>query len=247
MTFNLKKAGLGIMFGAMSLIFSQAHATPETDLKTLFESRFQGVAVESVKKTPFPDLYEVVLDNQIIYTDAKSTFVMMGELFDTKTKRNLTAERVRELSAVNFQIFPLKNAIKSVHGNGKDKIVVFSDPDCSYCKALEKELVKVNNVTIYTFLLPLSSHPDAERKANTIWCSADPKQAWQDHMLRDKLESHAKKACSTPVASNIKLATELKINGTPTLFFESGLRVPGAISAEEIHDILKQQAAQSKK
>lgn len=247
MTLNFKKAGLGLVLGAMSVIFSQAQATPETDLKTLFEGRFQGVTVESVKKTPFPDLYEVVLDNQIIYTDAKSTFVMMGELFDTKTKRNLTAERVRELSAVNFQIFPLKNAIKSVHGNGKDKIVVFSDPDCSYCKALEKELVKLNNVTIYTFLLPLSSHPDAERKANLIWCSADPKQTWHDHMLRDKLENNVKKTCNTPIASNIKLATELKINGTPTLFFESGLRVPGAISAEEINDILKQQAAHSKK
>lgn len=230
---------LGIMSLCGALSSAQA-VTPEETLKSLFETRYQGVGIQSVKKTPFNNLYEVVLDDQIVYTDEKNTFVMMGELFDTATKRNLTAARVRELTSVPFSIFPLKNAIKTVQGTGQNKIVVFSDPDCPYCKELEKELTKVNNITVYTFLLPLASHPDAARKAQIIWCSADSSRAWHDHMLRHKLDSKSKKECDTPIDANLKQARELRINGTPTLFFENGLRVPGAISANQIEEILKQ-------
>ncbi|WP_213694990.1 DsbC family protein, partial [Acinetobacter baumannii] len=80
----------------------------------------------------------------------------------------------------------LKDAIKTVKGNGKRKLVVFSDPDCPYCQQLERNLQSIDNVTIYTFLYPLESiHPTAKTTAVSIWCSKNPGKAFQDYMIEN--------------------------------------------------------------
>ena len=100
-------------------------------------------------------LYEIkVQGNDIYYTDAKGDFLFQGELIDTKQKRNLTEERNNKLSAIAFDSLPLKHAFTQVRGNGKRKLVVFADPNCGYCKRFEKDLQKIDNVTIYHLLYP---------------------------------------------------------------------------------------------
>lgn len=58
---------------------------------------------------------------------------------------------MNQLSAIDFSTLPLDQAVKTVKGNGKRILVTFEDPNCGYCKKLGKELVPVNDVTIYTF------------------------------------------------------------------------------------------------
>ena len=55
---------------------------------------------------------------------------------------------MEKLSAIPFDQLPLKNAFTQVRGNGKRKLVVFADPNCGYCKRFEKDLQKLDNVTI---------------------------------------------------------------------------------------------------
>ena len=82
-----------------------------------------------------PGLYEIRVDGtEIYYTDAEGNFLIQGQLIDTRSRRNLTEERIEKLTAIDFQSLPLKDPLTIVRGNGKRKLAVFEDPNCGYCK-----------------------------------------------------------------------------------------------------------------
>lgn len=214
----------------------------EASLKKTIEAAYPKLKVQSVTKTPFNGLYEVFLGEEIFYTDEKfSFFIVEGRLIDAKTRKNVTADRMEELTKVDFSTLPLNQAIKVVKGNGSRKLVVFSDPDCPYCKQLEKQsLIGLTDVTIYTFLFPLEGlHPDAANKAKAIWCSSDRARAWQDWMLNGQLPKGGA-TCNTPVEETAELGRKLGVRGTPLLIFSNGKRVSGAIPAQELEGRLAQ-------
>lgn len=221
------------------LLISCAYAD-EASLKKAIESAYPDVQVDSVRKTEYGGLYEVFIGGQIVYTDEKFSFLIAeGRLIDTKTKRNVTNERLDDLNRVDFSKLPLDKAIKVVRGDGSRKVVVFSDPDCPFCKRLEqKELSQITDITVYTFLYPLDQlHPDAANKAKAIWCSADRSKSWMDWVLNNKLVK-GKTNCDNPVESLAKLGRELGVTSTPTLIFADGKRMLGAYPAAEIEKAL---------
>lgn len=214
----------------------------EVSLKTAIQSAYPKVKVGSVIKTPYNGLYEVFLDSQIIYTDDKFSFFLAdGRLIDAKSRKDLTGERMEKLTRIDFDSLPLEQAIKVVRGNGSRKLVVFSDPDCPYCKRLEQNGLKgLNNVTIYTLLYPLEGlHPDAGNKAKAIWCAPDKAKAWQDWVLNGQLPP-GNVTCTTPVDKNLELGLKLGVNSTPTLYFADGKRLLGAYPAKEIENHLNE-------
>ena len=139
---------------------------------------------------------------------------------------------------------PLKDAFTIVRGDGKRKVAVFEDPNCGYCKRFERDLQKVQDVTIYTFLYPILS-PDSAEKSRNIWCAKDRVAAWQDHMLREKVTPPA--SCDTSALQrNLAFGKKFKITGTPTLIFVDGSRVPGAINDTEVEKRLAQAQSSAK-
>ena len=208
--------------------------------KNLSERIPQLKNIDEVNKSPIAGLYEVrVNGTDIFYSDAEGNFLIQGSLIDTKQKRNLTEERVEKLSAINFDTLPLKDAFTIVRGNGKRKLAVFEDPNCGYCKRFERDLQKVDNVTIHMFLYPILG-PDSADKSKQIWCAKDPAKAWTDWMVRDQAVAQAATpACDVAaIARNVELGRKHKITGTPTLLFADGSRVPGAISAAQVEKYL---------
>lgn len=186
--------------------------------------------VKSVSQSPVPGLYEVVINNSIVYTDAGGKYLIQGEILEVKTGYNITQARESEINKVNWNEFPLQNAVKVVRGNGARKMVVFADPNCGYCKRLEKTFAEMNNITIYTFLMPILS-PDSSTKSKQIWCASDSGKAWVDWMVNGTAPS-GKQDCSTPLDKNVALGKSLNISGTPAIFFMDGSRIPGAASKE---------------
>lgn len=199
--------------------------------------------IDEINKTPMAGLYEVRVNGMdIFYTDAEGNYLIQGNLIDTKVRRNLTEERVEKLNAVAFDALPLKDAFTVVHGNGKRKMAVFEDPNCTYCKRFERDMQKVNDVTMYIFLYPILS-PDSTEKSKNIWCAKDRGKAWQDLMLRDQPAASA--SCDASALNrNIELGKKHRITGTPTLIFADGSRVPGAISAQQVEKYLTDAKAQ---
>jgi len=203
--------------------------------KNLAERIPQLQKIDEISKAAMPGLYEVrVNETEIFYTDGEGNFLLQGNLIDTKQRRNLTEERVEKLTAVNFDTLPLKDAFTIVRGNGKRKLVVFEDPNCPYCKRFERDLEKVNNITIHTFLYPILS-PDSGEKSKNIWCAKDKGKAWHDSMLRDQQAAPAPAACDvSAIARNVELGRKHKITGIPTLIFANNSRVPGAINGQQL-------------
>jgi len=213
--------------------------TTESIIKRTLEGRLGGVKISAVAKTPYLGLYEVRVDNEILYTDEKMNYIFSGNIIDGKSMQNLTEKRLRELSAIKWEDLPLEGAFKTVHGNGKRLLAVFSDPNCPYCKRFEKELAKVDDVTIYTFLYPILSQ-DSHEKAKAVWCAADRSKAWSDLMLNGTVPVAGR--CDTPIDKNLGFARKNRITGTPTLVFASGALVPGAISPEQLEKLFAQEA-----
>lgn len=235
---------LGLVIGIFMMNCAYAD---EAALKKAIGSTYPDIQVESIKKTQFGGLYEVFMGGQIIYTDEDFTFLIAeGRLIEPKTKRNVTAERMEELTRVDFSKLPLDQAVKVVKGNGSRKLVVFSDPDCPFCKRLEqKELSAITDITVYTFLYPLEQlHPDATDKAKAIWCAPDRAKAWMNWALNNQLVK-GKTSCNTPIESLAALGKSLGVTSTPTLIFADGKRMLGAYPAAEIEKALN--AASRKK
>jgi thiol:disulfide interchange protein DsbC len=162
--------------------------------------------------------------------------LVQGSLIDTRTKRNLTEERSEKLNAIAFNTLPIKDAITIVRGNGQRKLAVFEDPNCGYCKRFERDLLKVDNITVYLFLYPILG-ADSLDKSRNIWCAKDPAKTWLDHMTRDTALPVA--TCdSSALARNMEFGRKHKITGTPTLLAQDGKRVPGAIPVAQIEQMI---------
>lgn len=208
--------------------------------KNLAERIPQFKTIDEVSKSPLPGLFEVRINGtDIFYTDAEGNFLIQGSMIDTRQRRNLTEERVAKLSAVSLDALPTKDAFTMVRGNGKRKLAIFEDPNCGYCKRLERDLEKIDNVTIHMFLYPILG-ADSVEKSKNIWCAKDRAKAWTDWMMREKVPAATvTPACDVAaITRNVELGRKHKINGTPTLFFADGSRVPGAISVSDLEKYL---------
>ena len=225
------------VLGLMACSLNAALAQESIIRKNLAERLPAFSKIDEVSKTPMAGLFEVrVNGSDIFYTDAEGNFLIQGVLLDTKGKRNLTQERTDKLSAIDFGALPLKDAFTIVRGNGKRKMAVFEDPNCGFCKRFERDLQKVNDVTVYMFLYPVLG-PDSVEKTKSIWCAKDRAKTWLDVMVRDMPVPKA--SCdTTAIDRNIDFGRKAKITGTPTIFFADGSRVPGAINAAQIEKFL---------
>lgn len=193
-----------------------------------------GTPLNGVQKGAM-GFYEVQMgDGTLVYVDEKLRVLFAGEMIDLKNMRNLTEERMRVLSAVPFEDLPLSQALKIVRGNGKRVFASFEDPNCGYCKRLVKSLDEISDFTLYTFVVPALGL-DSLKKSRQIWCSEDKLQAWHDWMVDGKAVSE-KEDCEdvSVIEKNIALAKQLRVNGTPTLIFSDGERIPGLMPVNEI-------------
>ena len=213
-------------FVAIFAAVATSHAD-EASVKRVIESRFAGMKVESVAKTPYFGLYEVLVGDEIIYTDEKVTYIFNGSVIDARTRRNLTEERQQKLATIKFDDLPLDLAIKQVRGNGKRVVAVFSDPFCPYCRRLDQGLAQMQDATVYTFLYPILRKDESAQMSTRIWCSGDRAKAYYDFMLNSK-EPGAAGDCKAPVDKWLALGQKLGIRATPVSFVPNGQRVVGA-------------------
>ena len=235
---NLIRLTIRTLLAATLLTQALGAAAQEAAIRKNLAERLPNLPrIDEINKTPMPGLYEVrVNQSDILYTDAEGNYLLQGELIDARTRNNLTEERVSKLSAVDFKSLPLKDAFTIVRGNGKRRIAIFEDPNCGYCKRFEKDLAKIDNVTVHVFLYPVLG-PDSQAKSQAIWCAKDKAKAFEDWMLRNIAPTPA--SCdSSAIQRNLALGKQHRITGTPTSFLPDGTRLPGAVPLEKIEQAL---------
>lgn len=229
-----------LLLTALASLTLAATAQEATIRKNLSERLPDLEKIQSISNTPMNGLFEVLLDQNnsyvIYYTDAGGNFLIRGPLFDTRSRANLTEQRVEKLSALAFDQLPLKDAFTIVRGNGKRKLAIFEDPNCGFCKRFGKELAALNDITIHVFLYPILG-PDSQTKAQNIWCARNKAKAFEDWMQRNVTPPNAN--CDTSALKrNVEFGQRNRITGTPTTFMADGTRVAGAVGLERIEQML---------
>ena len=222
-------------FGLIALCAAPAAVADEAAIrKNLSERMPDFPKIDEVNKTPIPGVFELRVGPEIFYTDEQGNHLIDGQLIDTRTRNNLTEARLNKINAIDFASLPLKDAIVWKAGTGARKMVVFADPNCGYCKRFERDLQRVKDVTVYTFLIPILGG-DSPEKARNIWCAKDNTSSWRNWMLEGTAPARTMGECdAAAIERNTVLARKHRVNGTPAIVFEDGKRVPGAMSADQV-------------
>lgn len=235
----------------LALAVAACHAAPSQDAaiaqdvakvkQTLSTHLGNRATIDEVRASALPGIFEVRMGQDIVYADRSGRYVITGDMIDTQSGTNLTLERRAALEAISWQDLPLNQAIKSVKGKGTRVMAVFADPNCGYCKRLEQELQKLDDVTVYTFVYPFLS-ADSSAKASGILCAKDPAKAWHAWMV-DNQAPAATKACATQTDALVALGRRLNVRGTPVVIFGDGSRLRGYAAA----DVLEKKLATIKR
>ncbi|WP_336933611.1 DsbC family protein [Acinetobacter bereziniae] len=221
---------------ALSLSFAfygSSFASIET-VKAKLSKNYPNVKIEHLQTTEMQGLYSGTLDNQIVYINEDAQHIFVGSMIRLKDQHNLTKDLVVEKNTVDFKSLPFNDAVKTVRGNGKRQLAIFSDPNCPYCKTLEGNLAKLNDVTIYTFIYPIKAQ--SILPAKQVWCSANREYAWKN-LIQNGVKPTAPANCPTPIERNLELGKKLALHGTPAIIFSNGYKAMGAYPAEEIEKL----------
>jgi len=235
----IRKARAAVAGACMAIgLLGAAHAG-EAEIRKNLADRLPDLGkIDEVRKAAMAGLYEVRVGTDLYYSDEFGNYFIEGHLVDTRTGANVTEERIAKLTAIDFSTLPLKDAMVWKQGDGSRKLVVFADPNCGYCKKLEREIRQVKDITIYTFLLPILG-ADSTEKSRNIWCSKDPARTWIDWMVDGKLPPRMMGDCDASVLQrNTAMGRKYKVNGTPALVFEDGKRIAGAPGMEQLEKTL---------
>jgi thiol:disulfide interchange protein DsbC len=225
------------------VLFAPVAGANEAAIRRMLEPKL-GVKIDGIQPGPVPGLFEVRFRTpegmQVLYVDATGTYVVQGKIYDMRSDRDLTEERLRKLNAIKFESLPLDLAVKVQRGNGKRVVAMFSDPYCPACRNFERSLAQIDNITVYVFMYPVIRPENAEH-SRMVWCAADRAKAWLDLAAapRPKLPEAAA-GCGDPVDKVLKLGRSLGVNSTPTLILANGERVTGGLSAADLKDLLDQ-------
>jgi thiol:disulfide interchange protein DsbC len=221
---------------ALALFSTASFANIDT-AKANLSKNYPNVKIENIQNTEMKGLYSGVLNGQIVYVNDDVQHIIAGSMLRLKDQHNLTKDLVIQQNTVDWKKLPFNDAIKTVKGNGKRQIAIFSDPNCPYCKQLEAELKKLNDVTIYTFILPFKAQSIAPSKQ--VYCEKNPALAWEN-LISKGVQPSSKALCANPIDRNLALAKTLGITGTPTIIFSNGFKVAGAYPAADIENIFKE-------
>ncbi|MCA3000089.1 MAG: DsbC family protein [Rhodocyclaceae bacterium] len=234
-----------VITAALSLVFAvSAHADPDK-IREAITKNFPGMEVKSVQLAATSGLWEVFNGSDIVYADSNATVFIAGQMIDLTTKRNLTQARLEKLLVTDFAALPTSQAMTIKRGDGTRRVALFADPQCSFCKKLEVELAKLDDITIDVYLTPVLG-PTSVDRAKDIACAVNKAQAWDAWMLKNEAPSKASEKCDVSFDKNLALGRSLGIRAVPILVFTDGSRMAGAQPATEIEKRLASSSATQK-
>lgn len=143
---------------------------------------------------------------------------------------------------INFESLPFDEAIVRIKGDGSRRVALLVDPTCPHSRALEENLEKIDNITIYTFVASILE--GSEDTVQAIHCSGNNAQkgAAYDSFSKGSVILPIGQ-CAANTDGKIKRAFgEYKniAKVTPTIIFESNLFVSSVMEVDEIEYLLEQ-------
>lgn len=198
--------------------------------------------VESVSPSDIAGIYQVNMKMQgkiyPLYLDASGTYLFSGNIIRIKDRVNLTEEAFKSLNPVNVAAIPMDDALTLGDADGKNPIIVFTDPHCPYCSKLHQVLHEaVEKDPSLTFKIKIAPFKQSSQEiSRTIICN----QSMEQLELAFAGKSLPEPTCQTDVPEkNVQLAQQLGIRGTPTMIMPNGQIVPGYRPLESLLSEIK--------
>jgi thiol:disulfide interchange protein DsbC len=186
-----------------------------------------------------------------IFIDFSKKYILAGSIIKIATGEDLTQQRITKLNngkpaaaalpsaaarKIDIKTVPVDEAILLGRADAKTKVIVFTDPECPYCKKLHVELQEVvkadPDIAFLIKLMPLKMHPNAYGISKTILCSANPLAVLDASFSGAPV---APSACpTTKVDETLATAQQLGITSTPTLILPDGTILPGYKKAPDL-------------
>lgn len=224
------------LLAALAMSSTLALANVDT-VKANLKQQHPNLEIQNIQATEMRGIYSGSMQGQVVYLNEDAKHILAGSMIRLSDQHNLTKALLVQQNSIDWKKLPLQDALKTVRGTGKRQLAIFSDPNCPYCKQLEVELKKLNDVTIYTFILPLKAQ--SVRPSQQVYCEANPAQAWEN-LIAKGISPRVNQPCVNPIQRNLKLAQSLGLNGTPAIIFSNGFKVMGAYPAAQIEQIFKE-------
>lgn len=202
--------------------------------------------VESVTAAPIAGFYAVVADGHPVFVSNDGKYLIDGHIYDVDARRNVMDDAMAGVRKQALANIPHNKRIVFAPPNPKYHVTVFTDVDCPYCREFHKQIAEYNKLGIAVdyVLFPLSIHPGADKKAQTVWCSKDRNVAYNEAMEGKAL---APLTCPNPIAEITNTANAIGINGTPGIFADDGTQlggyVPPAQLAKQLQDLAQPKSA----
>lgn len=232
----MMKLFANLTLSAALLVSGTACAGEAEDLKALKDSLVTLLPAAQnavIKTTPVAGLYEVSDGGQVMYMTKDTRYIINGDLFDLKTRKNLTetargGERTKELNKLgesNMLVYKPK-------GETKHTITVFTDIYCPYCRKMHQEMdaYLAAGIKVRYLFLPFKGEKSFEDSVS-VWCAKDRNKAMDMAKGGKTIEA---KTCDNPIAQQQALGMKLGVNGTPAIILESGELLPGYVPADKL-------------
>lgn len=215
--------------------------TDETHKKVFeaFRVRLPGVPIESLSEAPYPGLYEVITDAQVIYVNEDVSLLFQGEMIDLATGINLTETRLTGIHMGLINDLGEENMLVYKSSEPSDRsITVFTDINCGYCRLLHGEIETLleGGVNVRYLMFPRAGLDSDSRIAlESVWCADDPQAAMTAAKAGDPI---APKTCKTPIEEHVALAQQVGLRGTPLIYLDNGTAIPGYREAKIIVEMI---------
>lgn len=230
---------------ALPLVFSAVHAAEKDELEKQLAETLVGVSVENLQKVDGLDLYEGIVNGEVLYFSTDGQYVLQGELVSLESRTNLTEQRRVSLRQSILNGLDEKDMIIFEPEKTEYTLTVFTDIDCVYCRKMHSEMEQYNELGIR---IRYMAYPrggigsESYDDAVTVWCAEDRQQAMTLAKGGQELEA---KTCDNPVEAEFNVGRQLGVSGTPALFMESGQSLPGYVPPERLKEILDEASNQS--
>ena len=203
-------------------------ALPAAETLEQIKARIPGAKNAELRATPVTGIYELQRGAELVYVTEDGRYGLVGDLYRLADNNNLTAARRNEVRRKLMADVPESSMLVFAPKEVKYTVNVFTDVDCTYCRALHKQIAEYNKLGIRVrYLSYPRSGPNSESwtKAEQVWCSADAKTEL----------THAKTGAQplgavcavNPVATQYALGQAMNVSGTPAIVTQYGDMIEG--------------------
>jgi thiol:disulfide interchange protein DsbC len=222
---------------SLIMITSSVTANVEMVLDKL-KPYFPTIVTENISNSELDGFYEVAITNpqiDVLYISFDGRYVIQGGITDLELMTNISEKRINSTIVDILNSIDENNKIVFKAENEQYIIHVFTDVDCPYCAKLHAKMDEMNSlgITVKYLASPIEQlHPNAQSAMEKIWCAEDKAIALHNYKTNGYLPNSPD--CINPVEEQIAISKQLGVNGTPSIFFENGINVPGYQEPNEL-------------